>query len=221
MPEISDAQYRTLVRYEGMGTPDEIEKKISDLTKDNGKQRDTIRDLEGKVPKEGSVVIPKEKAATFEAIEKIGKTADEITAALDAGKKAEEKVAVMEWRDSARAAAVAAGLNPEAFVVLPGVREYAFKVETKKDRDGKDVTTAYATKAGEQGAQAVAIDDAFIDARAEWKPLRPALQAKAKDDDADGTRWASQAQGDPPTDGTKTPEQLRAGKAASGAYAAL
>lgn len=43
MPTISDVEYRQLVAYQALGTPQEIEKKISALERDNKRQRDEIR----------------------------------------------------------------------------------------------------------------------------------------------------------------------------------
>src|SRR5690349_9679447 len=76
MPEITDAELRTFVAYQNLGTPAEIAKKVGDLESDNHKQRDEIRDLKAKLPKEGEAVLPKEKADALSAYEALGKPED-------------------------------------------------------------------------------------------------------------------------------------------------
>ena len=62
MPEISDSDFRQFVAYQNLGTPQDIAKKVGELESDNKTQRDEIRDLKAKLPKETEAVLPKEKA---------------------------------------------------------------------------------------------------------------------------------------------------------------
>ena len=68
MPEITDAQLTEYHQYKAIApTPAEVTRKIDDTVKDNGRQRDEIRDLKEKVkaiPAEGAVVIPPGDEAT-------------------------------------------------------------------------------------------------------------------------------------------------------------
>lgn len=76
MPEITDAELRQLVRYQSLGTPEDLEKqrtKLADFERDNKKQRDEIRELKEKVPQEGFVLIEKTKADLLPAYEELGK----------------------------------------------------------------------------------------------------------------------------------------------------
>lgn len=179
MPEITDAEYRQFMRYQTLGTVEELErlpKKVSELEADNKGQRDEIRDLKEKVPGDGALVLTGEDAKRYPTLAELGDP-KEVAEKLQAGEAARAALADVQWRENARAAATAAGLNPDAFLALPGVKGLDFEIRTEKDGD-EEVRRAYATPKEGDDRKPVALSTDYIEARDDWKPLRPALVAK-------------------------------------------
>lgn len=156
MPEISDAELRQFVRYQNLGTPEEIQKRITDLEKDNHKYRQEEKPaLEAKIPKEGEVVVPKADADLIPAIKELGKP-EEIKAKIEEGEQARNKLADVERRSAASKFAKAAGLADEAvdtLVAIPALQGASFEIRKGKVKDAKgqevEADVAYVTMPGE------------------------------------------------------------------------
>lgn len=156
MPEITDAELRTFVAYQHLGTPQEITKKIGDLENDNHKYRQVEKPaLEAKLPKEGEVVVPKEKAEKLTAYEALGKPEDLKTVVTERD-ELRSKTAAREREDAFRGAVKAMGWPEETTATLLDMRSLdGAKLEIKKEKgkDAKgaevDVEVPYVTLAGD------------------------------------------------------------------------
>lgn len=137
MPEINDAEYRQFVRYQTIGTPDEVEKKIRELEKDNGKQRDEIRDLKAKVPEEGTVTLSKERADALSAYEALGKPAD-LKAQVDKLPELEAGIARRDREAAREAAAKTLGIEGKDLASFAGADDLTYEVRDQEvERNGK------------------------------------------------------------------------------------
>jgi hypothetical protein len=155
MPEMTSAEITLLARYQNLGTPDEIQKQLKDRESDNGKQRDEIRVLKEKVPKDTEVVILKTEAALLDEYKPLGKPKD-IQARFKAGDDAGEKAKLADQRTAATKFAKAVGLaedSVEALVAFPALKDATFEVKKGKVRgaDGIEVDgdIGYITLAGD------------------------------------------------------------------------
>lgn len=183
MPEISEADYRLLVRYQSIGMPDELAKlpaKVAALEEDNKKQRDEIRDWKAKVPGEGSIVLTGDEAKQYPALKEFGDPA-EIAAKLAAADEASAKLADVTWRENARAAAKANGWNEDAFLALPGIRGFDFEIRTEREGEA-EVQRAFAVPKEGDDKGPKRLDADLLAARDDWKALRPALEVKPNGD---------------------------------------
>lgn len=156
MPEISDSELRMFVRYQNLGTPEEILKRQEDLVKDNGGYRDKIRDLEAKVPSADQVVLPRTEAEYISVLKPLG-SPTEIKAKVEKGETAAQELASTKLRLDAVKFAKAAGLADEAvdtLVALPGLQGASFEVRKGKVKDAKgnevDGDVAYLKLTGEE-----------------------------------------------------------------------
>jgi hypothetical protein len=134
MPDISDAEYRTFVRYQNLGAPEEVEKKIRDLEKDNRTQRRTISTLETKIPKDGEIVLPKAEADLLPKYKELG-DAEKLAAELKEGREARTELATTIRSTAAEKFAGAAGLASETVGVLlaiPALQEAKFEIRKDK-----------------------------------------------------------------------------------------
>lgn len=153
MPEITDAEYRQFVRYQSLGTPEELEKqakKIAELEADNKAQRDEIRALKEQVPKEGMVAVPKEKADALARYEALGKP-EELEAAVKERETLRAELAQRNRRDAIRQAVQAMGWPEDVVATLEDLRSLdgaTFEVRTETV-DGKQVQVPYVTLAGD------------------------------------------------------------------------
>lgn len=214
MPEITDAEYRQFVRYQGAGSPEEVEKavrKVPELEGDNKKYRDRLKEVEAAQPGEGAVVLTGDDAKRWEAVKAMGKTPEEITAELEKGTQAAAELAKREKRDNARKAAEAAGLNPDAYMALPGALDGTHEVRTETV-DGKPVTRAY-VKDAEGKEHPLSAD--YVKGREDWKYLAAAVEAKPAEQQS--RPWLEQKQGDagsggydPVAEGKKMAEAAKA-----------
>lgn len=183
MPEISDAELRLFARYQNIGTPEEIQKKITDLEKDNGSQRDMIRDLKEKQPKENEVVLPKADAEKLKKYSELGKPED-LKKQVEEGAQAKSELAEVTRRTQAQAFAKAAGLADETvdtLIALPALQGADFSVEkgkVKNDRgveEEKDI--AFVTLPGEEGKAGEKLK--FADAQEKVPALKGLRTAEA------------------------------------------
>lgn len=189
MPEITDAELRTFVAYQQLGSPQEITKKIGDLEKDNHRYRQEEKPaLEARLPKEGEVVVPKEKAAALESYEKLGKPED-LQKTVTEVEELRTKDAARTREDAFRGAAKAMGWPEETVATLLDMRSLdGAKIELKKEK-GKDAKGAevemdvpYVTLAGD-GAQ----PQKFSEFAANTPQLK-GLKVEAADRKLDSTR---------------------------------
>lgn len=181
MPEISDAELRQFVRYQNLGTPEEVERKIADLVKDNGKQRDELRESADKLkalPPEGAVVLTGAEAKLWPTLKELGKP-EEIQAKLAAGQEAQSKLAEREKRDRLAEAASALGWQGSLTARIRGIEAGTIEIReesvTAADGTTSKVKVPYITPAGE-GAQAVKLTDYAAQHDPELVPLLPAKQ---------------------------------------------
>lgn len=178
MPDISESDYRQFVAYTQLGTPQEIRQKIDGLEKDNKEQRDEIRGLKEKQPKDGQVIVTKDDAELLEQYKGLG-APDEVKNRLEQGAQAQVRVKDLETRAAVKAFVAAAGLAEEAvdtIIAIPDLKDAKFEVRTKKERNDKgvevEVSTAYVTLAGDD-QKAMSFTDAQGKVPA-LKGLRPA-----------------------------------------------
>lgn len=156
MPEITDAEFRQFVRYQSLGTPEELEKlpkKVSDLEADNKGYRDTIRDLKEKLPAEGMVAVPKEQAEALAKYEALGKP-DEIEAAVKERETLKADLAMRERRDAIGAAVKALGWPEDVIATIEDMKSLdgaKFEVRTETV-DGEEVQVPYVTLPGEDAS---------------------------------------------------------------------
>lgn len=154
MPEITDAEYRQFVRYQGLGTPEELErlsKKVSELETDNKKQRDTIRELRDQVPEDGTVAVAKDDAEALERYKALGEL-DALEEAVKERDSLRADVATRDRRDAMREAVEAAGWPVEVVATLEDMSSLqgaAFEVEVSKNDEGEEVRTPYITLEGD------------------------------------------------------------------------
>lgn len=152
MPEINDSEYRSFVAYQNLGTPQEVSKKITDLENDNRKYRQEEKPaLEAKLPKEGEVIVPKEKVEVLEKYEALGKP-EELKTVVSERDELREKDAARTRQDAFRAATKALGWPEETVATLLDMRSLdgaAVEVKTEKDGKGEDVQVPYVTLAGD------------------------------------------------------------------------
>lgn len=171
MPEITDAEFRQFVRYQSLGTVEEIEdqrKKIRKLEDDNKGYRDKIRELEaGQLP-ENTVAIPKERADLLEAYEKLGKP-DELATVVSERDELRQREAARAREDAFRAAVKANGWPEDTVATLLDMKTLdGATVELRTEMvDGKEVEVPYITLAG---------DDAKPQKLAEFAASAPQLK---------------------------------------------
>lgn len=146
MPEITDAELRQFVRYQNLGTPEEVEKKISELEKDNKSQRDDIRELK-KAPTvpEGGRIVTKEEADEIDAYRTLGKP-DEIKVTVEKASTLETELATTKRALARDAAAKALGLDGKDLSPFAGSDALTYEVR-EEEADGKTVQAAYVTDA--------------------------------------------------------------------------
>lgn len=161
MPEITDAELRTFARYQNLGTPEDLQKKITDLERDNHKYRQEEKPaLEAKLPKEGEVVIPKEKADALASYEALGKPEELKTVAQEV-EELRTKDQQRTREDAFRAAARAVGWPEDTVLTLLDMRSLdgaAVELKPEKNDRGEDVQVPYVTLAGE-GQKAQKLSD--------------------------------------------------------------
>lgn len=174
MPEITDAEYRQFVLYQGFGTPTEVTKKIGDLETDNKKQRDEIRDLRAQVPAEGSVLLSKDDGAKHAAYKALGEP-DALKTRLSEGDAAKQRVQDHDTRSAVQDFAKAAGISDDAIdtlIAIPALKGAKFEIRKKKNDKQEEVPVPYITLAGD-GEKAMSMEDALVKVPA-LKGLKPA-----------------------------------------------
>lgn len=165
MPEITDAELRQFTRYQSFGTPDEIQKKINDLEKDNHSQRDKLRAHEEKLPKDGQIVVAQSDADELAKFRELGKP-EELKTVIETGGKAVKELADLKQHGAAADFVKAAGLADETvatLVAIPDLKDATFEVRKVKVKDDKgqevEKDVAYVKLAGEN-QKAMTFEDA-------------------------------------------------------------
>jgi hypothetical protein len=148
----------------------------------------TIKDLRGKIPAEGSIVLPKAEAATFAALKALG-TPEEITAKVKRAGDLETTVAQSALDKLAREAATVSGLDPEAFAAHAAAK--GLHIEMK---DGQVVEKGKAVTKKLPHVRPADDEKAPLVALSEYTSKLPAydqraLQAVATDPAPTGTAW--------------------------------
>ena len=109
------------------------------LYKEKYEQRERIRELEGKVPPAGAVVLTAEQAAQWQAYQGLG-APDALTAALKERDDAKGELAKTQRERTLQQAAEVYGYNPAVLAKLPGFEQpVALKERTE---NGKVIRTA-------------------------------------------------------------------------------
>lgn len=218
MPEITDAELRVLARYQNMGTPEEVTKKISDLEGDNHKQREELRQAREsavQVP-DGGRVIGKEDAERLDALTALG-TPDEVQAKLKAADESAGELATLKRRAAVRAAAEAAGYRPEVLENLPQSAGWTFEV--KQEGDGQDKANVAYVRTGKEGEDARKLAE-VVEGDAVLKAFLPALKLEHQGEWVVGRSVerfpASPERGEPPR--PITPQEIEARKKRHMAY---
>lgn len=196
MPEMPQSEidalggFRFLASRYG-GTPQSIEKKITDLEEDNRTQRGEINTLKEKLPKDGFVVVPKTQIDTLAEYEALGKPS-EVKAKLEQGDQAAANLIEIQRREHAAKFVKAAGLADEAvdtLVAIPALKNAKFEVRKGKVKNDKGVEVdgevAYVTLEGE-GKSAMSYDKAI-----EAVPALKGL-ARATTPPSEGARFVPQ-----------------------------
>ena len=161
MPEITDAQLTEYHQYKAIApTPAEVTRKIEDAIKDNGKQRDEIRELKEKVktlPAEGAVVIPPgEEANTYAAWKALDLKPEDVAKVTKERDDLAAEKQTRERKDAFAKVAKLHGMPEDAAATMAGLllfqgASFEFKPAKAKDKAGKDVDTeeVHVTLSGE------------------------------------------------------------------------
>lgn len=206
MPEITDAELRQFAAYQNLGTPDEVNKKISRLEGENKGYRDEIKDLKAEavqVP-EGGMILDKDKAEQFNAYTALGEPA-QVKEAVQRKTELEQQVASLARKEVIRSAAEAQGFDAVALENLPGTSGWTYEVkqETVKDSAGNETTmpVAYVVTAEGQAPKPLS---AAIDADPVLSRFKRALVPTSGSDEGTTQRTHIQqrkTEATPPADG--------------------
>lgn len=183
MPEISEAEYRQYLSYQRLGTPQEIEQKRENLERDNKQQRDEIRDMRDKQPKEGQILVTQADVDELAKYKELG-TPEDLTERLERAETAERELSTVRVRTAAQTFAQAAGLAPEAvdtLIAIPALQGAKFEVREAKNDEGKETQVAYITLDGEN-QKAMKYEDA-IERIPALKGLRTATEESPRGTD--------------------------------------
>jgi len=169
------------------------------LYDENYRYREQIRELQGRLPAEGAVVLTAEQAQQWTAYQGLGALAD-IQAGLQARDTATQELTTLKRGNLLRDVAEALNLNADGRQVLTtigGDREFVIKDETV---NGKAVRAVY-IKDGDKETAFKAY------AETNWRAFLPALTSQAEQRPAIGTpRTQPQGgQGTPPQEQPRRP----------------
>src|SRR5699024_10287888 len=113
---------------QGIGTPQEIAKKIGDLEADNHKyRREEKPALEAKLPKDGEVVVPKAKADALASYEALGDP-DEVKGKLEKLPTLEADLAKRDRETAREEAAKTLGIEGKDLSPFAGADELTFEL---------------------------------------------------------------------------------------------
>lgn len=216
MPDITDAEYRQWVRYQNLGTPDDLErlpKKVSDLEGDNKTQRDEIRSLKeaAKPVPEGGRIVTKEEAERFDAYIALG-APDEVKQKIVAGEEATGRLGTLERKEVIRSAAQAMGWKPEVLENLPHSDGWSYEVreETVRDAAGKETKAKVVFVVPAAGKEAKPLAK-HVEEDGVLSAFLPALKAEAQSTTPSSgpTRFPASPATSTPRDGKLTEDDVR------------
>ncbi len=149
--------------------------KLNQVEADNATYRQQLKDLKGKLPGEGAVVLDGEQAAAWQAYQALGKP-DEL-------KQIQGDYTQLQRNQLFQEAAVAHGYKAAVLGQLPGMTEFTIEVK-EQDKDGKKVKVAIAkTGDGQERPLPELIDE-------KWADFKPALVEQTAT--PSGTPWPKQ-----------------------------
>lgn len=149
--------------------------------------RTEVKDLKGKLPADGTLVLSKEEAEAWEAYKKLGKPGD-IEKSIEEGKKATEGLAQRDRAEQVANAAKAVGYNPEALTQLFGMHT-GLELSSRTVKVGDKDTTAWYVKDA-QGQET----ELATYAQANWGTFMPSLQAQGGGQQQGGQQQGGQQQ---------------------------
>lgn len=160
MPEITDAQLTEYHQYRAIApTPSEITRKIEEAIKDNGKQRDEIRELKEKVkavPAEGAVVLAGDDATAYAAWKALELKPEDVAKIKGERDEFAGKIAQRDRKDGFAKVATLHGWAAETADAMLDMKSLdgatlEFKATKVRDKSGKEVDgeEAWVTLAGE------------------------------------------------------------------------
>ena len=155
MPEISQSELNQYQLYSRLGTPDEIQRKIRKLERDNHKQREEMQTLKSSAPKSDQLIITKSDADLLVSYKALG-TPDEIKGKLAKGQEAIQTATKLQSKEAAVRFAKAAGIHEDAvdaMLELPALQGAKFEVRKGKVKNEKgeevEAELPYITMSGE------------------------------------------------------------------------
>lgn len=136
------------------------------LLSENYGYRDQLRDLRGKLPAEGHVVLDPDKAKLFAAYQQYG-TPDEIKQGLYERDEHANTIAAHARAKQIGDVAKLHGMDPDVLTTLAGDLE--FEIQDAKDKTGKEIKVATV----KDGDKSVPLDEF---AKAKWEKFLPSLK---------------------------------------------
>lgn len=122
MPEVTDAQLTEYHQYKAIApTPTDVTRKIDDLVKDSGKQRDEIRDLKEKLkglPAEGAEVLTGDDATEWKAFKALDVKSSDVKTALTERDTLKTEKAQRDRRDKLAKAVTTEGWSEKSTGIL-------------------------------------------------------------------------------------------------------
>lgn len=166
--------------------------------------KDQVKELEGKTPKDGAVILTKAEAELLESYKALGDV-DTLKTALGERDQFKGELGALQKENVLRDVADAAGFKLPVLKTLAGDLQFEIK---EVEQDGKKVRTPF-VKNGD-GEKAIADY-----AKEHWADFLPALQSQPAQP-AGGTPFPAQAAGSPApasvlTDFKKRSQEARAG----------
>lgn len=155
------------------------------LREKNRTLKEQVKDLEGKTPKDGGVVMPKAEAETLESYKALGDV-ETLKTALGERDQLKGELGVLRKDGVLRDVAEAAGFKLPVLKTLAGDLQFEIK---EIDQDGKKVRAAFVK--ADDGEKAIADY-----AKDKWTDFLPALTAQPPQ--SGGTPFPTQSAGGPP-----------------------
>jgi hypothetical protein len=164
------------------------------LREKNRTIKEQVKDLEGKVPGQGSVVLGGDDAKALEAYKALGDL-ETLKTALGERDKFKGELGVLQREGVLRDVAEAAGFKLPVLKTLAG-DDLSFEIK-EVEKDGKKTRTAFVKNGPSTGSgQAEGEKDIAEYAKEKWADFLPSLQAQPPA--PAGTPYPNQTSGGPP-----------------------